>query len=126
MAFSYDDSLSTDRDKVRFYIRDTTRDSGPLPNDANLSNDEIDGLVTAEGSWQRAIAGAFEVLTAAWAGYADWQAGPRRESASQVAERYQKQAEAWRGKYGQATTRAGVRQLTRVDGYSDDVASDEV
>lgn len=115
MAFTYLGTLTTDRDKVRFYIQDVSEDSGPKPDDANFTDAEIDGLLTAEGNWEQAVAAAFEVLAAAWAGYADWQAGPRRENASQIAQRYQEQAEKWRDKQA-----GGVATLTRTDAYTDD------
>ena len=115
MAFTYLGTLATDRDKVRFYIQDTVEDSGPKPSDGNFTDAEIDGLLTAEGNWQQAVAAAFEVLEAAWAGYADWQAGPRRESASQIAERFGKNAQTWRDKQA-----GGVATLTRTDAYTDD------
>ena len=115
MAFTYLGTLATDRDKVRFYIQDTVEDSGPKPSDGNFTDAEIDGLLDAEGNWQQAVAAAFEVLEAAWAGYADWQAGPRRESASQIAERFGKKAQTWRDKQA-----GGVATLTRTDAYTDD------
>ncbi len=115
MAFTYLGTLATDRDKVRFYIQDKTENSGPLPSDGNFTDAEIDGLLTAEGNWEQAVAAAFEALEAAWAGYADWQVGPRRESASQIAERYAQKAEVWRDKQ-----QGGVATLTRTDAYTDD------
>lgn len=124
MAVTYDDTLATDRDKVRFYLQDTVEDSGPKPSDGNFSDNEIAGLVTAEGSWIKAVAAGYEVLAAAWAAYADWQAGPRRENASQIAERYAERADVWRRRHGATATGAGTRHPTRADGYSDDVASD--
>jgi hypothetical protein len=117
MAFTYVGDLSTDRDKVRFYIQDTVENSGPKPSDGNFTDAEIDGLLTVEGNWPQAVAAAYEVLEAAWAGYADWQAGPRRESASQIAERYGKKAEVWRDK-----ELGGVATLTRTDAYTDDTS----
>ena len=56
MAFTYLGTLATDRDKARFYLRDVKEDSGPRPADANFSDAETDGLITVEGSWQRAVA----------------------------------------------------------------------
>lgn len=115
MAFTYTDTLSDDKSKVRFWIQDTVENSGPKPDDDNFSDNEINGLLTAEGNWQQAVAAAFEVLEAAWAGYADWQAGPRRENASQIAERFGKKAQIWRDKQA-----GGVATLTRTDAYTDD------
>ncbi len=126
MAFTYAGTLSTDLDKVRFYIGDTVSSAGPKPSDGNFTDAELSGLITAEGSWQRAVAGAFETLSSVWAGRVDHTAGPRSKSMSQVADRYAKLAAEWRIKYGGSTTGAGTRHPTRVDGYSSDVASDAV
>ena len=124
MAFTYDDDLSSDRGKVRFYIQDTTDGGGPKPNGANFTDAEIDGLVMAEGSWQKAVAGAYEALAAIWAKFADITAGPHRESLSQVAEGYRKQAMKQREIHG-SSSRMTVGWQTRVDGYSQDVAANE-
>ena len=126
MAFTYLDDLSTDRAQVRFYLQDTVENSGPRPDDDNFSDDEIDGLLSIEGSVARAVAGGYEVLATAWAGYADWGAGPRRESASQIAARYDKKAQDWRQRHGAQASGVGTRHPTRADGYSDDVSSEEV
>ena len=66
MSFSYSPSLSTDRDKVRFFIGDTVSGSGPKPSGVNLSNEEIDALVTLAGSWQSAAALACRALASSW------------------------------------------------------------
>jgi len=125
MAFTYTDSLSTNRDKVRFHIQDVTEDSGPKPDDANFSDNEINGLVTIEGSWQAAVAACFETLAGLWAREVDITVGPRREAFGQVAKRYGALAKEWRDRYGPSTGAAGSRHLTRVDGYSSDVSADE-
>lgn len=124
MSFTYIGDLSTNRDKVRFYIHDTTENAGPLPGGANYTDAEIDALITQASTWQRAVAVAFDALAGAWAAYSDITVGPRREALSQVAERYARLAADWRRRYGgdAAMYTAG---LIRVDGYSDDVSSDE-
>jgi len=125
MGFTYRADLTTDRDKVRFYVRDTVEDSGPLPSSGNFSDEELDGLITAEGSWERAVAASFEALAAAWAGYVDIAVGPRKEQLSQTAERFEALAKEWRQRHGTSATATGTRFVTRVDGYSDDVSADE-
>lgn len=124
MAFTYTGDLSTDRDKVRFYIPDTADGDGPQPDGTNFTDAEIDGLVSTEGSWQKAVAGAYEALAARWTKFADITAGPHRESLSQVADGYRKQAGEWRAKYG-SSSRMTVGWQTKVDGYSQDVAANE-
>lgn len=124
MAFTYLGTLSTSREKVRFYIQDTTISSGPKPSGANFSDAELDGLITTEGGWRKAVAAAFEILAGEWAQYVDTAIGPRRQSLSQTAQRYESLAKTWRQRSG-STARAGSRAVTRVDGYSDDIAGDE-
>jgi len=126
MAFSYEAALATDRDKVRFYVQDTVSGAGPKPNSDNFDNAELDAVITLEGSWQRAVAACFEILVGAWAREVDITVGPRHESLSQTAARYQSLAAEWRAKWGTSRGRGGSRAITRVDGYSSTVASDEV
>lgn len=125
MAFTYDDTLSAGRDKVRFALQDTAIDEGPKPSGGNFTDNEIDGLVTLEGEWQRAVAAGFEALAAIWTQYADLTEGPHRETLSQIAEGHRKSAALWRARSGSATP-ARVAGIIKVDGYSDDVASDDV
>lgn len=125
MAVTYDDTLATDRDKVRFWMQDTVENSGPKPSDGNFSDDEIAGLVTTYGSWQRAVYAALTILANAWRRYPDF----RTESGfsvsrTDIADGYHKQALDWAKQYGIPTalrgTTAGYAAVTRVDGYSDD------
>ena len=125
MAFTYLGTLATDRDKVRFYIGDTVENSGPKPASGNFTDAEVDGLVTTEGSWQKAVAAGFETLAGLWSQYVETPIGPRRQSYSQTAAGYEKLAKTWRRRSG-SQARAGSRAVTRVDGYSDDVAADDV
>jgi hypothetical protein len=127
-GFTYIGDLSTDLDKVRFHLRDVDPGQGPLPGDKNFQDSELNGLLTLEDSWQRAVAAGYEVLAADWARFADLSVGPRRESLSQIAESYASLGAQWRAQYGftDQTRVAGVRHLTRIDGYSSDVAANEV
>ena len=105
-AFTYDDALSDDRDKVRFHLQDTVADSGPKPGGSNLTDNEVDGLIALEGEWQRAVAAGFEALAAIWTQYADLSEGPHKETLSQIAEGHRKSAALWRARSGSATTAA--------------------
>jgi len=125
MTFTYDDTLGNDRDRVRFHLQDTSIDEGPKPSGGNFSDNELAGLVTLEGEWQRATAAGFEALTAIWTQYADLSEGPHKESLSQVAAGHRKSAALWRSRSG-STTPARVAGIIKVDGYSDDVTSDDV
>jgi hypothetical protein len=110
---------------VRFHLQDKTENSGPLPSDGNFTDAELNGLITEQGSWQRAVAAGFDALETAWANHADKTVGPRSESMSQIAERYAEKRKAWEKKHGLADT-AGSLFLQRVDQYSDDVPHDEI
>jgi hypothetical protein len=125
MAFTYDDSLSTDRDKVRRWLGDVTENSGPLPDDSNFSDNEIAGLIDAEGTWQRAVAAGFEALASAWRRYPSFKADGLSLSRSDIADGYAEQAVEWREKYGR-TKGVNVAGIIKLDGYSDDVTSDDV
>jgi len=129
MTFTYQEELDTDLERVRFYVRDVVSGSGPRPDDdhSNFSDEELLGLVTTEGSWQSAVAACYEALAGEWAQYVDTQVGPRREMYSQAAERYQYLGRDWRRKVGATgiTGGAGTVFPTPVDGYSDDIRTDE-
>jgi hypothetical protein len=130
VTFTYAGTLATNLDKVRFHIGDTSAvaGAGKKPDGTNFTDEELGGLITTEGNWGRAVAGAYETLAALYSAQVDITLGPRRENLSQAAARYQALAESWRKKYGQVSTgaRVGSRSVTRVDGYSQDIASDEV
>ena len=126
MAFTYEDELAEDRDKVRFNIGDTTKDEGPRPGGSNFTDAEIDGLLSIEDSWERTVAAGFEVLAALWARYTNVTVGPRRESYSYITLSFTRQAKSWRERYG-FTTGLGVTAvgIIKKDGYSTDVTSDD-
>ena len=127
MTLTYAGTLATDLDKVRFYIQDTAANTGPKPAGANFTDAELGGLITVEGTWQKAVAGAFEILAGLWGQYVDMQVGPRRESLSQTAARYESLAARWRkAAGGSSASTVGHRFPTKVDGYSHDVRSDAV
>jgi len=100
MAFSYDDDLATDRDKVRFWLQDTTESQGPKPNNNNFSDAELDALITYEGTWQRAVAGGFEALVAAWQPKTSFSVLSGSFTRSDASKGYAKQATEWRERYG--------------------------
>lgn len=126
MIFSYGDSLTTDADKVRFYINDTEHEAGPLPADGNFTDDEINGLITVEGSWQRAVAACFERLANAWAKHVNFSADGVSVSQSSTAAHYRDQAAKWRREAGSGSvSQSGAVAMTRVDGYSDDVTNED-
>ena len=124
--FTYTDTLAADRDKIRFSIADTEYEAGPKPNGANFTDAELDGLLAIEGTWQKAVADAFEALASAWSTHTTFTADGVSVSQSHIAERYAKEAEKWRKLYGYGgAASSGVVAITRLDGYSDDVSNEE-
>lgn len=100
MSFTYD--LATSTGKVRFEIGDTTEGRGIRPNAANFTDEEIEYLVSIEGSNGRAAARAAETLARAWASEpTDWKLGPESEKQN-AAEYWQAEAKRLRGLYGYA------------------------
>ena len=129
MSFSYyvDPASPQERDYVRFRIQDTVENSGPLPGDRNFSDHELDMIITEEGSWQKAITACYEALAAAWMVNPSWSDDGMSISQSHIGKNFSDLAAAWRNKYGGSPgSSAFSRSMIRVDGYSDDIASDEV
>lgn len=125
MAFTYNGNLATDRDRVRFHLGDATEGTGPLPGDANLTDAEIDGLITAESTWQRAVAAGYEVLAGRWRRHPTFKADGLTLNRSDIAKGFAADAERWRKQHGY-TTPVYVAGQIPVDGYSDDVTTDDV
>lgn len=125
MAVTYVDTLLTDRDKLRANIGDTVENSGPKPNGGNFSDNEIAGILTDEGSVGRATARCYEILSTIWAHYADTKIDPRDEKLSQISKQYMAWAKEKRAEFGYASSGLRTGFVTRVDGYSQDIASDE-
>ena len=118
MAFSYAGSMSTDLDRVRFYLGDTEQGSGPKPNGENFSNDEVVGLITHEGDWRLAVAAGYETLAAMWAKNTSFSVVNGSFTRSDAAQRFLDLAEDWRNKYGEADDapkRPGSVAVAKVD-----------
>lgn len=126
MTWSYTAGSGDDLDRVRVQIQDVVENSGPLPRTGSASNfadEELNDMITAEGSWQRATANAFEVLASAWRTKPDLDIGPRSESYSQVSEGYAADAQHWRKLHGTGGGRVVAVLPLRRDGYSGDTAN---
>jgi hypothetical protein len=123
MTFTYLGTLATDLDKVRFHVGDTSSATGAgvRPDGTNFTDEELTGLLSVEGSWGRAVAGAFATLAGLFAQQVDITLGPRREALSQAAERYSALSAEWRKIHGYpaaataATLEAGVIGLDFAD-----------
>jgi hypothetical protein len=126
-SLTYAGTLATDLDKARFYVGDTVSASGPKPAGGNFTDGELNALVTLEGSWQRAVAGCFEILSALWSQQTSFSADGISVSQSDTAQRYRELAEKWRRDAGGGVNAtSGTSAITRIDGYSDDVTNEEL
>jgi hypothetical protein len=125
MTFTYAGTLATDLDQIRFYVSDVTSGSGPKPDGTNFTDEELNGLLTAEGTVGRSVAAAFESLSAIWRTRYNFSTEGQRFDRASVADGYAKLAAEWRDKYGSPGSRVGAGPVTRIDGYSDDIDSDE-
>lgn len=117
MAFTFNDSLATDRDVIRSNIGDDIENKGPRPfngSDRNFSDAYIAAILASEGNTTAATAKLFEVLTAQWASNKTVEReGEASRDAKEVADYYEKQANIWRAKPdggggGSDTITAGV------------------
>jgi hypothetical protein len=126
MTLTYVGDLSTDLDKVRFYIGDTATSSGPLPSAGNFTDAELNGLITTAGSVNKAVSAAMAAISARWASYANITVGPRKEEYAAIAEAWAKRQQEWNAQYGvKLASTASVAYVTRIDGWSDDISADE-
>jgi hypothetical protein len=126
--FTYETSLATSKDRVRFQIGDTDPEAGPRPDSKTFSNEEIEAVIALEGTWQRAVAALFEVLAAEWRQHPTFSADQYSISNSHISRGYRDEADAWRKQYGYAgePVAAGGSKVksvspVRVDAYSDDL-----
>jgi hypothetical protein len=114
--------------EVRMEIGDTVEDSGVLPNEANLQDEEIAVLYTREGQdVMRTVAAACELLARRWAGRVDFRIADYAESLSQAARDWAVRALELREQHGYTRTTGAISAgVLRQDGYSTDVSSDQV
>lgn len=115
MAFTYIGDLSTDLDKVRFYIQDTEDGNGPKPEHGNFTDAEISALVLLEGSWQLAVAGCFDALSAAWQDSPVFGVSDLGTTHGRIAEGFTTKANAWRERVrgGDGISSIGFLQTVR-------------
>ena len=108
MAFTYDEDLTTGRDKVRFDLGDTREGQGPRPDGRNFSDKEIAHLVSTEtANLGAAVAKGFETLVSEWTSYAlSEREGDVAMDAKEVAKEFSKRAAEWREKSGTGALRA--------------------
>lgn len=135
MAFSYDSSLSSDRDLVRFNLGDTVAASGPRPGGSNYADGEIDYHLTQVSSltygWRLVVGQLLRTLANEWTMHArNIAIDGYREDATATGAAYRDRAAEWEASINSngALTAAmsGVIAVTRQDAYSSDIASNTV
>ena len=118
MVATYTAGSTADRDRCRLYLGDTDVNVG-----AFLFDDaEWDDFLATEVSIEKAVALACETMANRSAPKMDFGADGSRFSAAAQYDHWMKQALRWRAK----SLTASVVVPTRIDGYSQDVDSDEV
>ncbi len=103
-------------------------ETGSAGDTDNLTDEEIGVLLTQEGDHiQRTASAALELLSNEWAILANLRAGDREEDLSDISQALADRATVLRKQFGYGSS-GGVFSIgpIRKDGYSDDVASDQV
>lgn len=97
MAFTYSNTLTLSRDKIRLMIGDTVQDKGPRPRKTNFDDNEIAYFLSAQSnSTNKATAMAFEALAGEWMAYSIQQReGDLSYDAKGLADRYFALAKEW-------------------------------
>jgi hypothetical protein len=108
--------LTTDLGKLRVEIGDVEETA------ALFYDSELTYFLTDEGSVLAAAARACEVLAARYAGSYNFKTDDQSFDRGALSKQYAEQAKRLRAQSGGTTTIAA----TRIDGYSDDIANDEI
>lgn len=116
MSFTYD--LATDVGKLRLEIGDTAEDEEIKPNGENFSDEELEHLLSDEGSVGRTAARSCEILARMYAPLVDLAVGPQRESLSDAYDHWLSEAKRLRIEHGGGTSRAVSAGVIPLDGYS--------
>lgn len=124
MTFSYD--LDEDIGKLRLEIGDTVIDIGVKPDETNFTDEELNYLLTEEGSIGRAAARACEILARMFAPLVDLAVGPQREKLGDVHDHWMEQAATLRAEHGGGSARTVSVGVIPKDGYSKAAPSDYV
>ena len=96
MAFTYLNELSTNTDKMRLLIGDTSEDSGVRPDGRNFSDEELAYFLSTKGRLTWAVALAFETLANEWSSAAiSEKQGDHSIDAKEVAKQYSERASEW-------------------------------
>jgi hypothetical protein len=112
--------------KLRFELGDTVLNKGVKPDASNYSDEELQlKLDEAADDVARATAAILTNLSVLWAQVADITVGPRKESLSQIGDRYAKRAAELGRQSGATTGTAFSVGFKRNDGYANYESTNE-
>ena len=117
MAFSYSVGGDTDLNTLRLEIGDT------ISATAKFQDEELNDIIDDETDVFNSAARCFEILSNRHAGDFNFSADGASFQKGSLSEAYRKRAQDYRFKAQSEDTQTST--VTRVDGYSDDVAADE-
>jgi hypothetical protein len=109
MAFTFDETLTTDLARVRLSIGDTSEES------ALLSDALIDGLIREQGSWQSAVIAALEYILLAYFSSPNFTADWLRVDFDKGRASYLNLLASRRSEFGFSAVSAGAVHPYRVD-----------
>lgn len=113
MTFTYTPEAVDDVTRVRFWTGDTTEGEN------FLSDEEIDMMISEEGSYQKAVIACLQLIIAKLSQpnfTADWLTVDNKSAR----EGYQTLLAQMRNKFGVAALSSGVQSVTRSDSADDD------
>ncbi len=108
MSFTYLDTLTTDRDKVRFALGDTT-------SPGKLTDAEIAGLIVSRGTWEGAVADGWRRFAGDVARFGkDYANAQGSETQSSFAEHCMEMARSWEKRHTAAIASTSTLPLAVV------------
>ncbi len=116
---SFTNNLATDIGQMRLELGDDVSGSGVRPDGTNLSDEQLQVLLTREGSLMPAVAAACELLARNWAGVATISVGPRSEQLGTISKQWADRAVTLRAQYGGlGSGKAFSASFHRADAYA--------
>ena len=122
MAWTFNETPTTDRDRLRIIIGDTSFDDGPAPNRANLSDELLDFWLGEGGGVECAAALAFEHLSSLWISRPIFGPGELSTVHTNLSSKFADKAREWGARCnepGAGSAVISVTSFTKSDAYSD-------
>jgi hypothetical protein len=111
-VFTFNTTPTTDLDKLRVIIGDTTFDNGPAPDHSNLADAILDYFLETAESIAGAAALAFEHLAALWVSRPIFGPGDLATVHTNLYDKYMKLAAEWRSRDTAAGELSGITPAT--------------